>query len=180
MNCFEAQKEFVRFWRRELPPADTQVFTAHLSECVRCDRAFRVFALSASVLQSESEPDTGAESIYAGRQSAQSPRYETRSREARWAFVPIGAALAIAAAVMLFVYTTNVPPYQTLANTLVSDSAAENVNYVPDNPLLSQNVNAADFATLSGENVLGQASLAEDVTVPAFSLNPSDASNLAD
>ncbi|MGH7985978.1 MAG: hypothetical protein ACREQX_06800 [Candidatus Binataceae bacterium] len=179
MNCFEAQKEFARFWRRDLPFVDAQAFTAHLRQCARCDRAFRVFALSAPVLQSENEPWMSVENRSASR-PARLPREENRPRDGTRAFAAIGTVLALAAAVMLFVYTTEVPPYQMLANTLVSDSAAENVNYVPDNPLLSQNLNAAEFNTgPSGEGVLGQAGPAEDVT-PAFALNPSDANNLAD
>jgi len=56
MNCFEARKEFVAYWRRTMPPAERSSLVAHLGGCARCERAFRVFALSAPALHSAAEP----------------------------------------------------------------------------------------------------------------------------
>ncbi|MBF6561263.1 MAG: hypothetical protein IVW56_13330 [Candidatus Binataceae bacterium] len=60
MNCFEAQKMFAPFWRRTLSVADRAAFSDHLGACQRCDRAFRVFALSAPVLHGHAEPAAGS------------------------------------------------------------------------------------------------------------------------
>jgi hypothetical protein len=59
MNCFEAQKMFAPFWRRTLSVTDRAAFSDHLGACQRCDRAFRVFALSAPVLHGAVEPAAG-------------------------------------------------------------------------------------------------------------------------
>jgi hypothetical protein len=56
VNCFEARQEFAQFWRRTMKPERRQAFLAHLKDCAGCDRAFRAFALTASVLHSEPEP----------------------------------------------------------------------------------------------------------------------------
>jgi hypothetical protein len=62
MNCFEARQEFGSFWRRELSVQRRAALTEHLRKCARCEEAFRLFALSAPVLHSASEPEraTGA------------------------------------------------------------------------------------------------------------------------
>lgn len=57
MNCFEARKEFAAFWRRTMPLAARVRLVEHLTTCARCDRAFRVFALSAPVVHLESRPE---------------------------------------------------------------------------------------------------------------------------
>jgi hypothetical protein len=56
MNCFEARQGFVPFWQRTMPWEQRAAFAAHLQVCQRCDRSFRVFALTAPVLHSKSEP----------------------------------------------------------------------------------------------------------------------------
>jgi hypothetical protein len=54
MNCFEARQDFVGFWRRTLDDERRRALLAHLKECVKCDRAFRAFALTAPMLHSGS------------------------------------------------------------------------------------------------------------------------------
>jgi anti-sigma factor RsiW len=61
MNCFEARQDFRSFWRRELQPERRAAFNQHLSGCLKCDWAFRQFALSAPALHSETGPDRSGE-----------------------------------------------------------------------------------------------------------------------
>lgn len=56
MNCFEARQEFSSFWRKTATVERRAELSAHLAACAKCDHAFRVFALTAPVLHSESEP----------------------------------------------------------------------------------------------------------------------------
>jgi hypothetical protein len=86
MNCFEARQEFRSFWRKELPPGRRTAFVAHLSECAKCDGAFRVFALTAPVLHSDAEPSRPA------RARRTPARIEGR-RSAAW--MSIAAVLAL-------------------------------------------------------------------------------------
>jgi hypothetical protein len=109
MNCFEARQDFRSFWRKELTPQARATFLAHLSDCAKCDSAFRVFALSAPVLHSEGEP-AAAEPAGLG---ASAPRLETTaqrvgsaSRRAAHTYREprrSPAWLSIAAAAMLFI-----------------------------------------------------------------------------
>ncbi|HXN85388.1 MAG TPA: hypothetical protein VN867_04920 [Candidatus Binataceae bacterium] len=98
MNCFEARQDFRSFWRRELQPERRAAFNQHLSGCLKCDWAFRQFALSAPALHSETEPDrTGTVSRPSVRLQAQrSNRFFRESRSSsQW--------LSMVAAVVLFV-----------------------------------------------------------------------------
>jgi anti-sigma factor RsiW len=98
MNCFEARQDFRSFWRRELPAERRAAFNSHLSGCLKCDWAFRQFALTAPALHSETEPDrSGAishPSVYTQPRRSGAVFRETRV-SSQW--------LSMAAAVMLFV-----------------------------------------------------------------------------
>ena len=56
MNCFEARQNFPALWKKELGAEARATMLAHLGQCSACDHAFRVFALSAPVLHSATEP----------------------------------------------------------------------------------------------------------------------------
>jgi hypothetical protein len=66
MNCFEARQDFVSFWRSALEGERRRELLAHLKGCLKCDRAFRTFALTAPMLHSggvaKTEPSIGAAS----------------------------------------------------------------------------------------------------------------------
>ena len=98
MNCFEARQDFRSFWRRELPAERRAAFNSHLSGCLKCDWAFRQFALSAPALHSETEPDrTGVISrppVHLQSQRSGAPFRQARV-SSQW--------LSMAAAVVLFV-----------------------------------------------------------------------------
>jgi hypothetical protein len=63
MNCFEARQDFVGFWQSAFEGERRRELLAHLKECLKCDRAFRAFALTAPMLHSggaaKSEPAIG-------------------------------------------------------------------------------------------------------------------------
>ena len=56
MNCFEARQEFPALWRKTATEERRAELLAHLKSCSKCDHAFRVFALTAPVLHSATEP----------------------------------------------------------------------------------------------------------------------------
>jgi len=93
-------------------------FLDHLKNCAGCDRAFRVFALTAPVLHSESRP---AATPFNGvsRRSASGG-----SRLRAWLAATAVATLAMAATVAI--YLAVLPPTQTLDEALSpQDSASE-------------------------------------------------------
>ena len=66
MNCFEARRDFVGFWQSALEGERRRELLAHLKGCLKCDRAFRAFALTAPMLHCGSaaagQPSIGAAS----------------------------------------------------------------------------------------------------------------------
>jgi hypothetical protein len=50
MDCLEARRDFGRFWRKTLEVNQRAAFLSHLRVCSRCDRSFRIFALTAPIL----------------------------------------------------------------------------------------------------------------------------------
>jgi hypothetical protein len=55
MNCFETRQEFAALWRKTVTAERRAELLAHLKDCSKCDHAFRVFALTAPVLHSDTE-----------------------------------------------------------------------------------------------------------------------------
>src|SRR5713226_5544398 len=60
MNCFETRNEFRGLWRKTVGAERYADLMAHLGGCAKCAHAFRVFALTAPVLHSETEPEGNA------------------------------------------------------------------------------------------------------------------------
>jgi hypothetical protein len=159
MNCFEARKEFPSYWRRMLTPEERTAFLAHVGRCARCDRAFRVFALTAPVLHGDSESRelmgvaqasvaTHESSPYARREPAITSRRD--ATVARSAVVPrvsrtVWAAATMAAAALLAVYVAAATPGQTLEDAIMGEDPV------------------ADLSTATPESaVFGDAVLDED------------------
>lgn len=122
MNCFEARQDFPAFWRRELTADRRAELNAHLDGCVKCDQAFRIFAITAPVLHSEQFPDSrDAEprefTQSATRRPAPNPRASYHEPR-RW--------LAIAAAALIFIaastgaYLAITPPADSLSDALTN------------------------------------------------------------
>jgi hypothetical protein len=103
MDCLETRNEFPALWRKTATIERRAEAMAHVASCTKCDRAFRVFAMTAPVLHAESEPAEVVESpSKSGREfsaydrphrSASTARVERSPR--RW--------LAMAAAAAIFV-----------------------------------------------------------------------------
>ena len=93
MNCFEARQDFRSFWRKELAPERRAAFNAHLGECVKCDGAFRVFALTAPVLHGEAEPRRPALARRATASRSGEVRSYRDNRSSQW--LSMAAVLAL-------------------------------------------------------------------------------------
>jgi hypothetical protein len=151
MNCFEARKEFPSFWRRMMTPEERTAFLGHVGRCARCDRAFRVFALTAPVLHGDSasrEPMPAAQasvtehesSPYARRESAVVPR----------ASRTVWAAAALAAAALLAVYVAAATPGQTLEDAITGEDSVGDLS------------TATPESAVFGDAVLDQDTLTQD------------------
>ena len=122
MNCFEARQEFSAIWRNRATPERRAEILAHLKSCAKCDHAFRVFALTAPVLHSESEPPAR---VHAPARQAFSlgdrpRRFASVSRETerprRWIAMSAAAAIFVVASSAAFFSAE--PPRQTLGEEL--------------------------------------------------------------
>ncbi len=126
MNCFEVRKGFVAFWRRELAPQQRQELSAHLRGCARCDRSFRLFALTAPVFYSESEParevsePEAREFSYAAGTYREVAAPDVAATGAQ-AWVAACAALSMVVAAAFAAYLATAVPRQTLDDTLTND-----------------------------------------------------------
>lgn len=147
MNCFEARKEFISFWRRTMPADERVRFSAHLRECARCDRSFRVFALTAPVLQSESAPEENAPSDWVAtpsRRPATIRRAARREPPAELPWRSITAAFAMAAAAVVAVYVA-IPSRVTFEDAIaVKTLAVEPVSYTAADNVFGQEVFGQD------------------------------------
>jgi len=162
MNCFEAREEFPSFWRRMMKPEERTAFLAHVGRCARCDRAFRVFALTAPVLHGDSEsrePMGVAQAPVATHESSPfawrvpvpaSRRGATVTPVAPRASRTVWAAAALAAAALLVVYIAVATPGQTLEDAITGEEPVGDVN------------TTALESAVFGDAVLDQDSLTQD------------------
>jgi len=120
MNCFEVRKNFVNFWRRELATDQRTTFVTHLRDCTRCDRAFRIFAISAPVLQQdEDRSNLMVPRLYDPAPSVPGSGAVARDeadRRHRW--VAASAALATVAAASFAAYLSVTTPVRSLVDEL--------------------------------------------------------------
>ena len=138
MNCFEARKEFPSFWRRRLTPEERTAFLTHVGRCARCDRAFRVFALTAPALHGDSatrEPAgvapvaTQESSLYARREpSVTSRRGATVTPVVPRASRTVWAAAALAAAALFVLYIAAATPGQTLEDAITGEDPVSDLS----------------------------------------------------
>lgn len=134
MNCFEARKEFVAFWRRTMAPAERAAFLTHLGGCAHCDRFFRVFALGAPVIHADSARHGGIQNTASTHHFGASARphgaASVRRTPGARSWAAAGAVFAIAAAAMLALFVATAPRHQTLDEAMADDSSAvELVSY---------------------------------------------------
>src|SRR5258708_1747688 len=153
MNCFESRQEFSALWRNRATGERRAEIMAHLKSCAKCDHAFRVFALTAPVLHSESEPASAA------RVSAPARReFSLGDRPRRFASVSretpsprVWAAMSAAAAV--FVVATSVAlysvrtPHRTFGEELAMPEPSANFEAAADPLAPEMPVTESDIAT---------------------------------
>jgi anti-sigma factor RsiW len=163
MNCFDTRKQFSAFWRRTLEPGQRAAFSAHLNGCAKCDRSFRVFALSAPVLHGEREPEARSQPHLARTQPRPvSPRKMTMARRNggfQWLAMAAAAVLVVASG--LAAWTAANPPHQNVMEAIAGDNPSiEQVSYSPDASLFGQDVTGPDPALqepLAPDNSTAQA-----------------------
>jgi len=156
MNCFEIRQAFVPFWQRTMPSDQRAAFNTHLQSCERCDRSFRVFALTAPVLHSDGAPmvgTTGAPTVGAARTRVTVLRRPSvRARRDRnshgfamrswWA---LGAAGAVAAAVLaVYVMAARPSSAYVLEQTITGDDPSVELTSFTTGEMLGPDSTAQD------------------------------------
>jgi anti-sigma factor RsiW len=120
MNCFEARRDFAAFWRRELTPERRAEFVAHLERCSKCERSFRVFALTAPALNSSSEPAARRAGVRAidpaGTRGPAPAARSRRSDRPRW--FAMCAAVTVFLAASLAAWLSVSVPTETLGDAI--------------------------------------------------------------
>jgi anti-sigma factor RsiW len=152
MNCFESRQEFSDLWRNRATGERRAEILAHLKSCAKCDHAFRLFALTAPVLHSESEPPAAARVSTPARREfslADRPRrFASISRETaspqRWAAMSAAAAIFVMAG-SVAVYSVSSSPHQTLGEEL--SMPALNFEAAADPLAPEMPVTESDFAS---------------------------------
>ena len=151
MNCFESRQEFSDLWRNRATGERRAEILAHLKSCAKCDHAFRLFALTAPVLHSESEPPAAARVSTPARREfslADRPRrFASISRETaspqRWAAMSAAAAIFVMAG-SVAVYSVSTP-HETLGEEL--SMPALNFEAAADPLAPEMPVTESDFAS---------------------------------
>jgi hypothetical protein len=155
MNCFEARQEFPGLWRKTVTADRRSDLLAHLKGCNKCDHAFRIFALTAPVLQGEMELRTARE-LRPSRPEfslADRPRrfaalsHET-PRQNRW--LPMAAAAAI------FVFATSA----AYLSARVPDESIGEALSTPELSMTSESVGETAADPLAPEMPLTESDLA--------------------
>jgi hypothetical protein len=147
MNCFEARNDFVAFWQKTLARDCRAQLLAHLGECAGCDRSFRIFALTAPVLYSASEPESKSEQAqrigaagFESRSVRPVAEYRTRTRRVN-RLLP---AFVMAAAAVVAVYLA-APSQITFEDAIAADNSnAEVASYPSTDSFLGQELIARD------------------------------------
>jgi hypothetical protein len=142
MNCFGARQGFVGFWQRTMGAGDREAFVAHLESCQRCDRSFRIFALTAPVLHAKSDPmvTSRASSNYATvLRATDIPRAHTNPVRRSWWTAGVGGTIAAA---LMAVYVAAARPSSSayaLEQTIIGDdSGVELTSFTTGGELFGQ------------------------------------------
>jgi hypothetical protein len=146
MNCFDTRKEFIAFWRRTQEAEQRTAFTAHLRECAKCDRSFRVFALSAPVLHGDREPEARSQPHPAWAPplpvAIRRPSVARRGGH-QWLSMAAAAVLLIVSG--MAAWTAATPGHQDVMEAIAGDNPAiEQVSYTPDASLFDQDEIGSD------------------------------------
>jgi len=123
MNCLEIKKSFASFWAKEMADDQRREFVGHLSDCSACDRAFRIFVLTAPVLHGSAGLNGQRRTpLKPGRAGASVQLARGRQLERRWALT--AAAIAVSAAAAVTVYIAR-PPAPTLEDAILQNAGSE-------------------------------------------------------
>lgn len=145
MNCFDTRKEFIAFWRRTLASEQRAAFTAHLRGCAKCDRSFRVFALSAPILHSDREPEMRLEAsaATASRVSAPVRRPALARRSSGYQWISVAAAAILLVISGMAAWTAANPDRSDVMEAIAGDDPSiEQVSYTPDASLFGQEISS--------------------------------------
>ena len=151
MNCFESRQEFSAIWRNRETPERRAETLAHLKSCAKCDHAFRVFALTAPVLHSESDPPARvqAPARQAFSLGDRPRRFASMSRETerprRWVAMSAAAAIFVMASSAAFFSADT--PRQTLGEELSMPDSPPNYEAAADPLAPEMPVTENDFAS---------------------------------
>lgn len=139
MNCFEARKGFAAFWRRTMLLTERVRLVEHLKVCAQCDRSFRLFALSAPVVHSDSRPMAAAPAARAPLNLVRPRRFAGnleepfRQRNLQWPW-QVAAAAALLFIGGISAWSSTRWPVDNFAESIVADSAdADGGAYSSDN-----------------------------------------------
>jgi len=121
MNCFEARQLFPALWRRTLAGPQRAELSEHLRSCAKCDHAYRLFALSAPVLHSESQPDRPA-----------LPRTQVARSIARPRWLAMCASVAVLVVAGVAAWASIALPIESLSDTIDNPDSAVQQVFGPD------------------------------------------------
>jgi hypothetical protein len=145
MNCFEAKNDFVAFWQKTIAGERKAQLLAHLSRCEICDRAFRIFALTAPILYSQTEPDWSSSQVERVTNEFRPPVIGIRPTV--WGLKKVLPAFVMAAAAVIALYFA-APPQMTFEDAIAADNAtAEAASYPATDSIFGQELTAQGTTT---------------------------------
>jgi hypothetical protein len=156
MNCFEARNDFVAFWQKTLANERRAQLLTHLRQCATCDHSFRIFALTAPILYSATEPDSSfgpapAMGLDAGGVGLSSDPSIAEHRPVVRTLNKVLPVFVMAAAAALALYFA-ASPRMTFEDAIAADNS---------------NVELASYP--STDSFFGQELMAQDTTAPDLS-----------
>lgn len=156
MNCFEARRDFVAFWQKTLAKEHRGQLLMHLHGCAACDRFFRIFALTAPVLYSATEPEWSSEATQpigldtGGFDRLSAPSSAERQPNARTLNRLLPAVVMAAAAAIALYFAA--PPHMTFEDAIAADNSNTEVASYPSTDslfgqeLMTQGTTAPDLS----------------------------------